>query len=362
MFDTSWQFYLTGESAWEAMLQACTAATKSIDFEQFIFAYDSIGRRFYDLFVEKAKAGIKVRLIIDGGGSYGFYNTKPHRALVKAGVEVKFFSPISPWRINNISSFFFRNHRKLLIVDGEVAFTGGVGVEERMRVWRDTHLSISGPVVAEFSQAFNLMWRTISSGRYNRFHRNWKTTGEFALLINSPRFRQRHIYHEYMRRIRRANRYIYLTSPYFVPSQRLFFWLLRKARRGLDVRLLLPERSDYDMVDAAGASYYQLLLNAGVKIYRYPSGHKREQMLHVKSAVVDDNWSTIGSANLDSLSFVYNYEANLVSIDPSFAGEIREQFMSDLNTAKQVIATDWPRRSFLQKFYEILTWPFHWLL
>ncbi|MFA4818160.1 MAG: phospholipase D-like domain-containing protein [Parcubacteria group bacterium] len=362
MFDTSWQFYLTGEQAWEAMLLACGRAEKSIDVEQFIFAYDSIGRRFHELFIAKTRAGVRVRLIIDGGGSYGFYNSKPHRELVQAGVEVKFFSTISPWRLNNISSFFFRNHRKLLIIDDVVGFTGGVGVEERMRVWRDTHLSISGPVVAEFSQAFALMWRTISSGNYKRFRRKWKAVGEFALLINSPRFRQRHVYYEYMRRLRRAKRYIYLTSPYFVPSQRLFFWLMRKARRGLDVRLLLPEQSDYDMVDVAGRSYYQPLLNAGVRVYQYPCGLKRERMLHVKSAVVDDSWATIGSSNLDSLSFVYNYEANLVSTNPGFAGEVRAQFMHDLKSAKEIMPADWPRRSALQKFYELLTWPFHWLL
>jgi cardiolipin synthase len=362
MFDTSWKFYLTGETAWEAMFEACAAATKSIDFEQFIFEYDSIGRRFYDLFVAKVKEGVRVRLIIDGGGSYTFYNSRPHRELVKAGIEVKVFSPISPWRINNISSFFFRNHRKLLVVDKAVAFTGGVGIEERMRHWRDTHLSVSGPVVAEFSQAFELMWRTISAGRYIRFKRNWKVVGDFALLINSPRFRQRHIYHEYMRRLRHAKRYIYLTSPYFVPSQRLFFWLMRKARRGLDVRLLLPERSDYDMVDAAGRSYYRLLLNSGVKIYHYPSGLKREQMLHVKSAVVDDAWSAVGSCNLDSLSFVYNYEDDLISVDTRFIGEVREQFINDLKNAKEVLSKDWSRRSPLQKFYELLTWPFHWML
>jgi len=362
MFDTGWKFYLTGEQAWEAMLLACGHAEKSIDFEQFIFAYDSIGRCFHELFIAKARAGVRVRLIIDTGGSYSFYNSKPHRELAKAGVEVKFFSPISPWRLNNISSFFFRNHRKLLVVDGLIGFTGGVGIEERVRGWRDTHLSISGPVVAEFSQAFDLMWRTITSGRYKRFRRNWKAVGEFALLINSPRFRQRHIYYEYMRRLRRAKRYIYLTAPYFVPSQRLFFWLMRKARRGVDVRLLLPERSDYDMVDAAGRSYYQLLFNAGVRIYHYRGGLRRERMLHVKSAVIDDSWATIGSSNLDSLSFVYNYEANLVSTNLGFAGEIREQFINDLKEAKEIMRADWPRRSALQKFYELLTWPFHWLL
>lgn len=362
MFDASWKFYLTGESAWEAMLEACRAATKSIDFEQFIFAFDSVGRRFYDLFIEQARAGVKVRLLLDGGGSYGFYNSKPHRELIKAGIEVKFFSPISPWRLHNLSSFFFRNHRKLLIVDGLVGFTGGVGIEQRMRYWRDTHLSICGPVVAEFSQAFNLMWRTISSGVYKRFRRNWRVVGEFALLINSPRFRQRHIYYEYMRRLRHANRYIYLTSPYFVPSQRLLFWLLRKAKRGLDVRLLLPERSDYDMVDAAGRSYYQLLLNAGVRLYQFPCGFKREQMLHVKSAVVDDNWATIGSANLDNWSFVYNYEANLNSTNSDFISDVRRQFLIDLKNAQEIKAADWSRRSGLQKFYELLTWPFHWLL
>lgn len=357
MSDHSWQFYLKSEHAWEAMLRDCEQAKVSIDFEQFIFNYDEIGRRFYQLFINKAAQGVSVRLILDAGGSYAFYNSFYHRELVRQGVVVQFFNPIKPWRINNFTSWFFRNHRKILIIDSSIGYAGGVGVEERMRQWRDTHLKISGPVVREMSYVFERMWQTIASGHYQRVRKNNNSQNQFSFLINSPYYRQRHIYHELLKVIRRAKRYIHLVTPYFVPSQRFLNALRRAAKRGVEIKLLLPEQSDHNMVDAAGRSYYGLLLRFGIKIFKF-----RDRMIHSKIAVVDDLWATIGSLNYDNLSFVYNYEANLITTDQRAVAEIKEQFMADLKGARQLYRQDWLKRSWQQKFFEYLTWPFHWIL
>lgn len=359
---TTWQFYLKTEAGWEAMLGACEAARVSIDLEQFIFEYGEIGRRFYDLLARKAEAGVRVRLIFDSGGSYNFYNSAAHRELERRGAAIEIFSPISPWRIHNFSSFFFRDHRKLLIVDGRTAFTGGVGIEDRQKTWRDTLVAVSGPVVGEFVRTFELMWQTIKTGAYQRYRRDWSALGRFALLINSPRFKQRHLYHEFLKRIRAAKKYIYFTSPYFVPNQRLLFHLNRATRRGLDVRLLLPDASDHDMVGAASRSFFNLLLRHGIKVYLYPSSGRLEGMLHAKTGVIDDLWATVGSSNFDNLSFLYNYEANLISLDPAFIAQVKEQFLDDLKVAKRLTAEDFRRRGALARFYEFLTWPFHGVL
>lgn len=362
MDEHSWQFYLSGGAAWEAMLEACEAARVSIDLEQFIFEYDGIGRRFYHLFLKKARAGVRVRLLLDSGGSYSFFNSLYHEELSRQGVEVEVFSPISPWRIHNFSSFFFRDHRKILVVDGRRGFTGGAGIEDRQKEWRDTVVDITGPAASEMSRSFELMWQTVKTGRYQKVKLNDGAQGEFDFLINSPRFRQRHLYYEFLRRTRAAKKYIYFTAPYFVPSQRLFFYLNRAARRGVDVRLLLPDNSDHDMVGAASRSFFDLLLHFGAKIYLYPSEKNLGRMLHAKTGVIDDVWATVGSSNFDNLSFVYNYEANLVSTNADFIKEIKQQFYDDLKTAAEVKAGEFRKRGRLAKFYELLTWPFHGIL
>lgn len=356
MNETNWQFYLNGEAAWEAMYSSCESAVKSIDLEQFIFNYDEVGRKFYRLFIEKAKQGVKIRLLFDAGGSYAFFNSVYHKQLLEQGIELQFFNPIHLWRLDNVFAYFFRDHRKLLVVDSEVAFTGGIGIEARMKEWRDTKVRITGPVVREIIETFELIWGSAKIGAYRR-QKRVPARAEFNFLINSPRFHQRYFYHELIDRLRRAKRLVYIAVPYFVPNQRLLYHFRKAVQRGVEVRLLLPEASDHDWVDAAGRSYIESLLKHGVRIYQY-----QEIMMHSKVMIIDDEWSTVGSANLDSLSLVYNYEGNLVSTNMQFASELKGQFMNDLDHSIELKLDVWRRRALSLKIHEILTLPWRWIL
>lgn len=354
---TNWKFYLKVEHAWKAMFDDCRQAVSSIDFEQFILINDEIGKKFFDLFFEKAKQGVKIRLLCDSAGSYSFYNSHLAKKLRQAGVEVNFFNHISPWRIKNITSWFFRDHKKILIIDSKIAYTGGVGIEKHMQHWRDTQVRITGPVVEEFKYVFNHMWEIVENGRFLKFKFASIFPGDFRFLTVSPHFRQRFFYRKMINKIKSSKKYIYLTTPYFIPNQRFFINLLRAARRGVDVRIIVPERSDHPFVDSAGKSYFGLALKAGIRIFLY-----RGQIMHAKTAVIDDSWASVGSANLDNLSLLFNYEANLVSEDNEFISEIKEHFVTDFLAAKEVTFEDWKNRSVFEKIIELITWPFHTIL
>lgn len=355
MPEGNWQFYLNGADTWEAMLNDCTAAKKTIELEHFIFTPDSVGLKFFDLFIKKAGEGVKIRLLCDSAGSFRFFNSSYPEAMRHHNIDVRFYNPLSPWRINNFTSWIFRDHRKILIIDSETAYTGGVGIEARMKDWRDTNVRVTGPEVREISRAFEQMWLAVTAKR--RFHFKRVKNSNTNFLINSPRFRQRIFYHTFIKTVRRAKNYVYLTTPYFVPNQHLLFILRRLAKRGVDVRLLLPERSDHDMVDAAAASYFDLLLRRGVRIFKYQGG-----LLHTKTAVIDDGWASIGSSNLDNLSFVFNHEANLITTATSFVSQLKNHFLNDLLTSSEIKLEQWRRRPWHQKFFEYLTWPFHGIL
>lgn len=357
MKEKCWKFYLCPEDAWESMLSECLKAEKSIDFEQFILVNDEIGKRFLDIFVEKANQGVRVRLLCDSAGSYGFYNSQLAKQLIKQGVEIKFFNNVSPWRIKNFTSWFFRDHKKILLIDSKVGFTGGVGIEKAMRGWRDTQVKIYGPVVDEMQYVFNQMWEIVEQGKFIRFKFPSYLSGKFRFFTVSPHFKQRIYYRKFINKIRSAKKYIFLTTPYFVPNQRFFINLIKAANRGVDVRIIVPENSDHPFVDVAGRSYFGIALKAGIKIYLY-----RNRVMHAKTAVMDDNWASVGSANLDNLSLLLNYEANLVSEDIDFVSELKEHFINDFLASRVLTFEEWQRRSWLEKVYELITWPFHSLL
>jgi len=357
MEDTTWQFYLNSEDAWEGMLADCVKAEKSIDFEQFILVNDEIGKRFFDVFIEKVKQGVKVRLICDSAGSYGFYNSSFSKKLIKEGLEIKFFNHISPWRIKNFTSWFFRDHKKIMIIDGKIGYTGGVGIDNSMKGWRDTQVKISGPVVDEMQYVFNQMWEIIEQGKFLRFKFPPYLSGKSRFFTVSPHFRQRIYYRKFINKIKTADKFIFLTTPYFVPNQRFFIHLRRAAIRGVDVRIIVPENSDHPLVDTASRSYFGLTLKAGVKIYLY-----KDRMMHAKTAVIDDSWSSVGSVNLDNLSLLLNYEANLVSEDVLFIAQLKEHFINDFLASRELTFEEWQKRSWLEKVMELITWPFHSLL
>jgi cardiolipin synthase len=357
MSETAWQFYLTGQEAWSAMLADLVKAERSIELEQFIFLADQAGQPFVELLAAKAAAGISVRILVDYVGSFSFVNSKTAAKLSQAGVKIAYYNPIKPWRLDNFTAWFWRDHRKILLIDREIAYTGGLGIAASMTDWRDTVVRLEGAVIAEISYVFERMWQITAEGRFRRFRLERHSRAPFRFWSNSPHFRQRFFYRRLTRAISRAKNHIYLTTPYFIPSQRLLFLLVRAARRGVDVRLITPEHSDHPLVDLARNSYYALALAAGLRIY-----HFQGRIMHAKTVVIDDYWSSVGSANLDNLSLLFNYEANLVSEDRSFAATIKEQFVNDMLAAKKIEPEEWRQRSWLAKVLEIATWPFHGLL
>lgn len=350
--------FVKSSDAWEAMLHDIRNAEKSIDIEQYIFTHDEIGDAFIDALVQKSKQGLKVRLFLDAVGSWSAYKSTLPDELRSEGIQVKFFNPVSPWRVTNFTSNFFRDHRKLMIVDGKIGHIGGVGIRADMAGWRDTHIRIVRTVVLDMQQSFDSIWNGIS--RWSFWHlprRRPDIVRHFDLVTNAPMWRDRSIYQALVAAIRGAQKTIYLTSPYFIPDTRLFRVLRLAARRGVDVRIVLPEIADHIFIDYARESYFTLCLKAGIKIYLY-----KQVMMHAKTAVIDDMWATAGSFNLDSLSFFFNHEANITTVDKHFVETIKQNFFEDLRHSKEVIYTEWIKRSFFRKFLEYISWPLHGIL
>ncbi len=347
------EFYLDGAHAWEAMLTACEQARHSIDLEQYIFMVDTIGRRFIDVLMRKRIEGVRVRIICDTVGSFSFYNSTVPAMLRDAGIEIRFFNIVSPWRIRDIFSWYFRDHRKILVVDEAVGFTGGVGIHDAMRTWRDTSVRVTGPTAREMQDAFEEMWdlaaeKNIFSRlkKFKRYHR-----GE-RLVTNAPYPRRRFLYHTFIQALRSARQYAFLTTPYFVPNQRFVKELRRAVARGVDVKILVPETYDVILVNRASHSFFHEILEAGAHIYTYSGA-----FLHAKTAVIDDTWATIGSFNFDNLSFTYNHEANIVSMDQAFIKPLKSHFLADIAHSKEILLETWKKRPLIWKLHEFFVLP-----
>jgi cardiolipin synthase len=354
--DTQWKFYTEAQACWDDMLADIRAARVSIDLEQYIFTLDEIGFKFIEALIEKAQQGLRVRVLCDWSGSVVFASSELRLDLVKKGVQVIFYNPISYWRLYNFSSWFFRDHRKITVIDSMVAYTGSLGIKTVMSDWRDTHVRIIGPVVDQIKNAFEQMWLAAKEDKkFFKFKKMPGVEGQFVFLINSPYQRNRFIQKAFTNAIKNAKRYVYLTTPYFIPDLGFFRALLAAAKRKIDVRLLLPGKSDHKALDIASASYIGLAIRAGVKVFLY----NKDRFMHAKTAIIDDTWSTIGSANLDNLSFRYSYEGNIVSANPQFITELKNHFLTDLQNSSLVAAEAWSKRPVKDKILEALSWPIH---
>lgn len=349
---TLWKFYTSSVGAWDAMLDECEKATISIDLEQFIFIHDDVGQRFIDVCRRKAKEGVHVRLLCDAAGSFNFYRSTIIDEMKKDGVQIVFFNTFIPWTLHNHSLWFFRDHRKLLIVDGKIGFTGGICLSSEMKDWRDTHVGIQGEVVEEMKQSFTRMWERAHKRKYRAPDIVKIGAQGFNYVTNSPLPRKRFLYHKLINTIRSAKKYVYLTTPYFVPDQRFIRILKLAAHRGIDVRLIVPEHSDHPIVDIGSKSFFHTLIKSGISIYQY-----KGKMIHSKTVIVDDEWATVGSFNLDNVSFLYNFEANLVSIDKAFVAELKAHFIEDLQHSTFISLSSWIKRSYTAQLLEILVYP-----
>ncbi len=348
------QFYLNVPDTWEAMLRACEGARDCIDLEQYIFEEDTIGNRFVEVLRKKAREGIKVRVLCDAVGSWFLLTSRLPWLMRKDGIEVRFVNVVSPWRVRKIFSWFFRDHRKILIVDKEVGFTGSSGISDVMQNWRDTNIQVQSGIVAEMQATFNDMWAQAAEKKIMRRIRKGRDYARgFQFVTNSPRFRKRFLYNAIVDALRNARSYAHLTTPYFVPDRRLVRVLKLAVQRGVEVKIILPKEVVEPLVGYAVHTFYESMLRAGVKIFEYQKG-----FMHAKTIVIDDEWATAGSFNLDSLSFVYNYEANIVSTDQNFVQSLKSHFIEDLSNCEEVLLDSWLRRPFTQKVVEFFIRPF----
>lgn len=348
------RFHTSTRASWDAMLNAIRQAEISVDLEQFVFEPDEIGSTFLKTIIKKAESGVKVRLLFDMVGSLSLYLSDLPDQLREKGIQVSFFNPISFWRLHNITSHLFRDHRKILVVDHIVGFVGGVGIADTMADWRDTVIEMQGDFVKNIEYTFDLVWKRTQKRKYRRFKRPPLYVKDYEILINSPRFRQRFMYFSYVAHIRNAQDYIFLSTPYFVPDRRFFRALRVAAHRGVDVRLILPAVSNHHIIDYIQGWYITRALKSGIKIYTYS-----ERFYHAKTGIIDNAWATVGSCNLDNLSFIFNHEANIASSDPACIEALKSHFGRDLAASHEIVFEKWKRRFIGRRFLEALTWPFH---
>lgn len=247
--------------------------------------------------------------------------------------------------VHDYRSWFFRNHRRNLVVDGKVGFTGSICVSEKMQTWRDTNVRVTGPVVHDMQKSFERMWDRAGGKKLRKIKNPPRSDPEFAYITNNPLPRGRYLYRYVTDVVRQAQKHIYITTPYFVPTRRLARVLRLAAHRGVDVRIILPKETDHPLVDMCGKTFFNALLSSGVKIFLYEG-----EILHAKTMIVDGKWATMGTMNMDSISLLYNFEANIASTSSDFAEELTSHFFEDLKQTKEVTLAEWRSRYWVEKF------------
>jgi len=357
-----------GPNTYQAMIAAIGAARDHINMETYIIEDDDVGQRFAATLIAKQQEGVQVNLIRDSVGTIST-PTEFFTRLAEAGINVLEFNPVNPlsakvgWDVNQ------RDHRKLLVVDGRIAFLGGINISSvysggsfrlRSKVrpdgklpWRDTDLRLEGPVVGELQKLFIETWEKQKGeplAARDYFPAAQRAGSEVVRAIgSSPDEPYSLIYATLISAMRSAETEIWLTNAYFVPDPQLLATLKEAVARGVDVKLMLPSSTDSWLVLHAGRAYYTELLTAGVKIHE-----RRDALLHVKTAVIDGVWSTVGSTNFDWRSFLHNQEVNAVVLGIGFGDKMRGAFLADLAESNEITLEKWRRRSLDVRVKELL--------
>jgi cardiolipin synthase A/B len=358
-----------GADTYRAMFNAIEGAEDNINLETFEFMDDPIGQEFADALIAKQRAGVQVNVIYD---SYGSWNTPAafFQRMRESGIRVLQFDPLSPVARRFHWATVHRDHRKLMIVDGRTAILGGINLSDvyssspssesakregkqpqaDLGSWRDTDIEIKGPAVAECQKLFIEHWmsqrgRPLSPRRY--FAALSGQGNDIVRIIGFAPGELSLIYVTLISAINNAETNVYITDAYFAPDARMLDAMESAARRGVDVKLLVPGASTSSLVQAAGRSHYLNLLNAGVKVYEW-----RGNMLHAKTATVDHVWSTVGSSNLDWWSIVRDDELNATILSGGFGQEMDRMFARDLQNAREIDPEQWKSRSIFERIYE----------
>lgn len=349
-----------GDEIFPAMLQAIRAAQRSIAFETYIYWSGDIGRAFSQALSERARAGIPVHLTVDWLGSAKMDQAQIEE-MKRAGVRIRQYRPLAWYNLDRVNN---RTHRKLLIVDGRIGFTGGVGIADQWlghaqdpEHWRESHFRIEGPVVAQLQAGFNDNW-VKSTGvvlHGAAFYPPLSDAGDMPaqLFISSPAGGSDSMHLMVLLAIAASERSIDLAAAYFVPDELVRRALLDARRRGVRIRILVPgEHTDSDTVRLASKAQWEDLIRAGIEFYEY-----EPTMMHVKMLIVDRELVSVGSTNFDIRSFRLNDEASLNVYDRAFAADMTAVFEADLRDSRRYTLQDWRRRPWTERVFEKFVLP-----
>ena len=347
--------FTDGKSTFEALFEALQHAQDHIHIQFFIFDDDKISNKLRELLIRKAREGVRVRMIYDYWGSFNL-SKKYLQSLKDAGVYIMPFLPFR-WQISRSNKINYRNHRKVVVVDGIIGFIGGLNVADRYRYgnnlgnWRDTFIKMEGAAVQGLQHLFIIDWffvdrKLVEGNQY--FPEPQKFDHNLVQIVGSgPDSDWPAILHGIASAIMSASKYIYIQSPYFMPTDEIASCIHIAALSGLDVRLMIPVKSDSRFSDASTASYLEKALEAGVRVFRYKNG-----FLHSKTIVIDDFISIVGSTNMDERSFEQNFEANAFIYDEKTAGQFRNLFLNDGDQCEELTLEYWAMRNGRQKLRE----------
>ncbi len=354
--------YTRGKELYASMWEAIDAAQETIHLETYILRHDGTGERFAERLMAKARVGVRVRLIYDSVGALEIDPGFIHR-MRNAGVQFLEYHPIAPWRPR--WTWFRRDHRKILVIDGKIAFTGGANIsddhapkDEGGRDWYDVHVRVEGPAAHELDRAFRGVWFKETGRWFPIDPKKLADAGSSKVWVatNHEFIHRYKIRSAYLTAIKAAARKVTLANAYFVPDLRTTRALALAARRGVDVRLLVQGHSDIPSVWYAGRFQYDYLLSRGVRIFEWDG-----EILHAKAAVVDDQWATVGSYNLDHRSLLSNLEVNLHVLDGEFAAQLGRRLEDDAAHSREIKLDDWRKRPLADQVREAFWYQFRYL-
>ena len=358
--------YTYGQDLYDDMLAAIAGARKQVLLETYIWKGDEVGERFKQALADAAARGVEVHCIYD---AFANLVVSPRFKRFPASMKVLPYPVYNAgWRVLDLRRYG-RDHRKILVVDDAVGFVGGYNIGSAYATeWRDTHVRVTGPAVWDLARAFADFWNLhLTKARRLRGTRrreppmlmttasSWEP--QIRVHRNVPRLLMFPIRGMYIEAINRAQRNVWMTHAYFIPDDSFVDTLVDAAARGVDVRLLLPAKSNHIVADWISRGYFRRMLAANVKIHRF-----RDAMVHAKTATIDGSWTTIGTANVDRLSMSGNYEINVEIIDASLAEEMERIFETDLTNALELTIAEWEARDVYSRFTEMILKPLRPLL
>ena len=348
--------FTDGIDKFDALKRDMIAATKYINIQYYIVEADKLGNEIKDILIRKSREGVKVRMLYDHVGSFPV-KKKFIRELTDNGVEVYPFLRVTfPQFATRIN---WRNHRKILVIDGKIGYIGGMNIADRyidggtFSVWRDTHLRIIGPSVSAMQYTFAIDWNfttgQLLEERTLHYDVDDNADAGVHLLTSGPNRQWSNIALLFLKAISNARERIFIQTPYFLPTESLLKALQAAALAKVDVRVMIPRRCDSAMLRRASYSYVSECLKAGIKFYLYDKG-----MLHAKTVIIDYEFSSTGSTNFDFRSFEHNFECNAFIYSTSFNNRMTEIFMNDLNDCTRINPTAWRHRPAIERYKESL--------